>query len=133
MSKKKKNKKQPTVEDRIDAAVPFEELSPPMGCCEICGKDSSACECFGKKETVPGYEADANVVDVEVSPEPEPAPEPIAGPLSIYREERWLRLEKRGYVWVPKKNRANLGHPTKGTVAQPEKGDPGFVEDTAGE
>ena len=124
MAKKKKVKKKQTLEDLIEAAVPFEELSPPMGCCEICGKDSSGCECFGKKGTVPGYEAD--VVEVEVSPDPESAPQPIAGPLSIYRRERWLRLEKRGYVWAPEKKRANLGHPTMGTVAQPEKDDPGY-------
>ena len=48
----------------------------------------------------------------------------VKGPLSVYRQERWARLKKKGYVFDEKKNRAVYCD----TIAVPEEKDPGFVK-----
>ena len=42
------------------------------------------------------------------------------GPLGVYRPERWSRLDKKGYAWIPELNRGRYC----GKIAEPEPEDP---------
>lgn len=56
----------------------------------------------------------------------EPEPANVEAALKIYRKERWGRLKRKGYIFDVTKNRATYC----GTIAVPEKGDPGYERPT---